>query len=319
MEYSIALCTYNGEDFLEEQLLSIEKQFPLPAEVILFDDCSTDNTINIINKFINNGNLKIRLTQNDCNIGFFKNFQKAIEACTSEIIFLCDQDDIWHPNKSNEFIKKFEKQPNTNVLFSNGRIISVDKQLNGQFLFANKNFTLQDQDYFNSSHGPITLLLNKSFVTGATMAFRKSYRNNFEPFTESDFFIHDSWIATIAACDNCIDYIDEPLIQYRVHNKNAIGAIISNEIKISFSEVLNANMSKAFKRELVVTNFLIERGSCDNIGILKKRQAFILKHVNQKNKLRTMISPKLFTLKFYHYHSFYLYLKNSIKVILGIN
>ena len=96
MMISIAMTTFNGESFLKDQLESISNQTYLPDELIISDDCSSDNTIKIIENFIDRAPYEIRLIKNIKNNGFTKNFEIALNACQGDIIFLADQDDYWY-------------------------------------------------------------------------------------------------------------------------------------------------------------------------------------------------------------------------------
>ena len=94
---SIAMATYNGELFIREQLDSILTQTLSDWELIVCDDGSTDNTLSILQEYANNDS-RIKIYQNETNLGFKRNFEKAIGLCSGECIALCDQDDIWYPN-----------------------------------------------------------------------------------------------------------------------------------------------------------------------------------------------------------------------------
>ena len=96
---SIAMCTYNGEPFLREQMDSLVKQDYRPIELVIVDDGSTDATQSILAEYANQHDF-IKLHVNDSNLGFIKNFEKAISLCSGEYISLCDQDDIWFPEKT---------------------------------------------------------------------------------------------------------------------------------------------------------------------------------------------------------------------------
>ena len=106
---SIALSTYNGSKFLREQLQSLANQTLLPFEVVITDDCSTDDTLSIIKEFSNV--LNIRVFVNDLPLKVTKNFEKAISLCSGDVILMCDQDDIWHPDKLAKIDKYFRENP----------------------------------------------------------------------------------------------------------------------------------------------------------------------------------------------------------------
>lgn len=96
---SVAMCTFNGEKYIKEQIESIINQSLIPDEIVICDDCSKDNTVNIIKETLDNWSGKVHLVVNEKNLGYRKNFEKAISLCNGDIIFLSDQDDVWNRNK----------------------------------------------------------------------------------------------------------------------------------------------------------------------------------------------------------------------------
>ena len=99
MRLSVAMCTYNGEKYIREQLMSIRNQTLRIDEIVICDDCSEDDTVEIIENLIRQYDLPVRLHVNTWNHGYRKNFEQAICRCSGDIIFLSDQDDIWLPTK----------------------------------------------------------------------------------------------------------------------------------------------------------------------------------------------------------------------------
>src|SRR5215207_2518174 len=96
---SIALCTYNGEQYLQQQLDSFVAQSRPPDELVVCDDRSTDRTVPIVEDFAKRAPFRVELVINETNLGSTRNFEKAIGLCTGDIIFLADQDDVWLPEK----------------------------------------------------------------------------------------------------------------------------------------------------------------------------------------------------------------------------
>ena len=109
MKLSVAMCTYNGAEFIEEQLISILNQTVKIDEIIICDDCSTDDTLEILQKIIEQNNSVITIFRNEVNLRSNKNFEKALSLCTGDYIFFSDQDDIWKKNKVQKFIDKFNE------------------------------------------------------------------------------------------------------------------------------------------------------------------------------------------------------------------
>src|ERR1700743_1857825 len=95
---SIALCTYNGAAYIEEQLDTLVNQSYPNCEIIVVDDCSKDNTVKILSEYADKYP-QVRIHINEKNLGYTRNFEKAIRLCKGEYIALCDQDDIWDPQK----------------------------------------------------------------------------------------------------------------------------------------------------------------------------------------------------------------------------
>ena len=123
MKTSVALCTYNGEKFLKEQLDSILNQTVKVDEIVVCDDGSTDATVSILNSYKEAFPSIFRVYQNEKNLRSVKNFEKAISLCENEIIFLCDQDDVWKPEKVSVFLEKFRENTDVDVFASNAEIV----------------------------------------------------------------------------------------------------------------------------------------------------------------------------------------------------
>src|SRR5215510_13144854 len=99
VKISIAMCTHNGAPYLAEQLNSILAQTRLPDEVVVCDDCSSDNSRAILESFASKAPFLVSLQFNEQRLGSTKNFEKTIELCQGDVIALCDQDDVWSIEK----------------------------------------------------------------------------------------------------------------------------------------------------------------------------------------------------------------------------
>ena len=120
---SIALCTYNGEKFLQAQLDSIEQQTLLPDELVVCDDCSSDGTIDILEKFRKRASFPVHIHPNKINLGSTQNFEKTIRLCTGDIIALSDQDDVWRPNKLERLKDALQANPDAGYVFSDAELV----------------------------------------------------------------------------------------------------------------------------------------------------------------------------------------------------
>lgn len=220
---SIALCTYNGSKYIKTQLESLINQTLKPSEIVICDDNSSDNTLDIIRSI--EAPFPILIYENKPALRTVKNFERAVSLCTSDLIMLCDQDDFWVPTKLEVMSKYMMQHPKANVLFSNALL--VDENLNslGKKMWETVNLDEKVLQHWKNGHST-EILMAGSRVTGCTMCFRKSIVAEIIPFPtqiDSDF-IHDGWIAMYASITNSIDFINEDLIWYRQHPAQQVGA-----------------------------------------------------------------------------------------------
>ncbi len=221
MKISIALCTYNGVEFLQEQLESIALQTRIPDEMVICDDRSKDDTLEILRNFSSKVSFPVRIFLNEKNLGSTKNFEKAIKLCTGDIIFLSDQDDVWNPDKLEKIEKLFSISPSTALIFSDAELVDENLRPLGYTLWKSIGFSKKEQSNF--THGKfIEVLLKRNVVTGSTMAFRSEFKQLFFPI--SDIWVHDGWIALLIAFASDLGMISEPLIKYRQHHMQQVGA-----------------------------------------------------------------------------------------------
>jgi len=220
LSFSVALCTYNGSRFLPEQLQSIRLQSRPPDELVICDDCSTDNTVQIVENFAVDAPFPVRFQVNPRNLGSTKNFELAISRCHGDSIALSDQDDIWHRDKLARIEGIFLGSPAAGAVFSDAEV--VDEQLAplGYTLWDRYGFTGKRQRHLVEGRA-FQVLLDKNAATGATLAFRSSLKKWVIPIPSC--WMHDAWIAVVAAALSNLSIIEEPLIQYRQHAQNQVG------------------------------------------------------------------------------------------------
>lgn len=223
---SVALCTFNGEQFLQKQLKSIADQASQPAELIVCDDGSTDQTVQLIERFRRDVTFPVRIIKNDTRLGIVRNFEKAIHECRGEIIALSDQDDIWIPDKLSTILTFFRSHRTCTAIFSDAELINQDGKSMGRRLS-------QAQGY---AHGKLRRLLvrgqiadilfRRNICTGATMAIRSELRQLALPFPRPmpAGLLHDGWVALVAAIHQQLAYVKKVLIKYRQHGSQNIGA-----------------------------------------------------------------------------------------------
>lgn len=223
MKISVALCTYNGEKYLKEQIDSILQQTHAVDEIVVCDDGSSDKTISILQEYSSLYPSIFKIHKNEVNLRSVKNFEKAITLCTGEIIFLSDQDDVWERNKVEIMVEYFNNHSDIHAIFTNGTIIDENNK-------PIKTYTVWDAPKFIEEKGNkvnhykiLTHLGN--YATGASMAFKKELKERILPFPIIENFHHDEWIALVAAKKNALGYINTKLFAYRCHQNQQVGGI----------------------------------------------------------------------------------------------
>ncbi|CAG5011488.1 hypothetical protein DYBT9275_04960 [Dyadobacter sp. CECT 9275] len=220
---SVAMCTYNGAKYLPQQLESIANQIVGVDELVVCDDGSKDNTIEVLTAFSESSPFKIRIYRNEVNLGSTKNFEKCLSLCEGEIIFLADQDDIWRSDKVEKQSGFLEKHPDKDAVFSNATMINGNSEEIGKTIWQEIEFSkdLQDKWERGKAH---EILFNGFVVTGATLAIRRSCLDRLTPFpTHVPDLIHDAWIAMVLSLEDKISLIPENLISYRIHSSQQVG------------------------------------------------------------------------------------------------
>ena len=207
---SVALATYNGEKYLCEQLDSILNQSYNNIEIVVVDDCSTDGTMDILERYFSKVNMK--LYRNKKNVGFVKTFEKALGMCSGRYIALCDQDDIWEKDKVEQLVNEIKGY---SLAYSDVSLIDSD----------GITFVISRKNYFgisNRSNLSFKDLIFKNYVIGCASLFERDLLKDALPFP-IDAMFHDWWISTVASKKKGIKYFDKPLVKYRQHSGNTYG------------------------------------------------------------------------------------------------
>ena len=225
---SVAMCTYNGARYLEEQLDSIAAQSRQPDELIICDDRSIDSTVEIIKAFASRVAFPVRLSINEKKLGSTKNFEKIIGLCTGDIIALSDQDDVWQMEKLMLIESKLADSPGTGLVFTDAEVVDEYLRPMGYRVWQYNGFNAAEQKKFTEGRA-VEVLLKRNVVTGATMAFRASFKELFQPIPSE--WSHDAWIALMVAAYADMGVIPEPAIKYRQHFHQQIGIVKKGFLK----------------------------------------------------------------------------------------
>ena len=223
MRISVAMCTYNGAEFLPAQLESIAQQTRPPDEVIVCDDASTDETRAVLESFARSSSVPVSLYFSDENAGSVKNFERAIGLCSGDVIALSDQDDVWRADKLQLIEQAFIDHAAAGVVFSDAEIVDKNLTAVGKKMWDEVGFDAHKQKLIRSGRS-LEVLIYGWTVTGATMAFRSEFAKLALPVPANIAMIHDGWIALTIAAVAEVAFIDEPLVRYRQHERQQIGA-----------------------------------------------------------------------------------------------
>ncbi len=215
LKVSVAMCTYNGEAFIEQQLDSILRQTRPPDELIISDDGSSDRTLDIVRRLTADCSFPVVVRQNDHNLGDIKNFEKAVEATTGDIIFLSDCDDVWFPERISLTLPAFSDSADVVLAYCDAQITDAKLNPTGGTLFARRR---DMQLGATPSAGQIGRGLG--FNT-PMIAFHRSLKPLILPF--SNQWVHDHWISFIAYAVGEVECVHRPLLYYRRHGRN-VGA-----------------------------------------------------------------------------------------------
>lgn len=243
MKISIALCTYNGKRYLKDQLQSIISQTILPYEVIVCDDGSTDGTIDVIKEFAKTSPVPFKWYINNNTLGVVKNFEQAIQLCSGDYIALSDQDDVWKENKLEITLRKMKEMEKIESpkcpLLVHGDLIVTNECLTPLTFSMMRKQGLQNEEDMQQAQ---RVLAVQNYVTGCTVMINKKLRDIACPIPP-EAVMHDWWLALIAANKGKIGFIKEPLIYYRQHNNNTVGAVI-NKWKRQIHSILQYHIIK---------------------------------------------------------------------------
>lgn len=227
MNISIAMATYNGAKFLEAQLDSIATQTRMPMELVICDDASTDETINIIKAH----SLApiIKLVINPTNLGVVASFKIAASLCHSKnYVAFCDQDDIWHTyklEKNYNAISNFADENIPVLVYSDAVFINASKNI------INKSF-MNEMGIDKYQHIYQTVLFG-SIMLGCSIMINPSLRNYLLAMPDQLIFNHDAWMSLIGFSFGVCHFIQDPLLDYRKHDQNSTISIFEKKSNIN--------------------------------------------------------------------------------------
>lgn len=212
---SIVMTTYNGERYLTEQLESLIAQELLPDEIVIADDCSTDGSFALARAFAEtHPEVEWNVYRNEHNLGWKCNFKEAITKARGDLIYLCDQDDIWTPNHIADLRRAMEAHPEIDVMISHAEPFYEE----GAFKSASSRHS-------NAETGEVFIVpADKNYLIvgapGCTYCVRSAYAVALRPYWPDDF-PHDSILYSTACLKGTLGFLDTTTLRFRRHSANA--------------------------------------------------------------------------------------------------
>ncbi|MDN5422295.1 MAG: glycosyltransferase [Chryseobacterium sp.] len=279
MTSSVALCTYNGQTYISEQLDSILNQTRPVSEIIICDDGSTDGTLELLSNYAERYPEIIKVFRNPDNLGYVGNFEKAMSLCSGDIVFLCDQDDRWYGNKTEAITDIFINNKNTNIICHNIKLFG--NSLEGSDEMVYWHMESFDPDNFSKPEDLFKRLLYEGNVfPGMSMAIRNGFLKNHLPLKKvNSVIIHDYELLLLAADQNSL-WIERSILgEYRIHPKQSIGYKAFSEFNPS--EVKNLSREDLFK---VFQRYSFVKKIISGLNLNTKFDAEYIQYCHQKYK-----------------------------------
>lgn len=281
MKVSIAMATYNGEKFIKEQLDSLKNQTYPIDEVIICDDQSKDDTVSIVKEYVEtNGLSHWNIIVNRENKGFIGNFFGSIENTTGDVIFMCDQDDVWNSEKVQEMVSFLQKHPDVDAL--NTAVMLIDekgepipvKQKRG---YCNANILHKVVRENETSKIDFSFLVKGNVSPGCTMCITKSLKEKILPFKDlcvTHKFPHDWFFNLVAALEHHVAFYNKPLTGYRMHENNTIGLEKEEE-----GNLVAIKSSREMRQE--IGEFHLKRAEliAHNLALSEEQKRYINKYL----------------------------------------
>ena len=228
MKIAIAMATYNGGKYLREQLDSFLAQTRLPDELVITDDCSTDDTLAIVEAFAASSPFEVRWERNEENLGYTGNFNKALMKATGDLVFLSDQDDVWFPEKLERLERYALDDPEALVVMNDAAL--TDGELNDTGLTKLGQIASAD-------------MRDSSFVMGCCAAVRRELLDLCLPIP-AGYKGHDGWIVKMAEGVGRKRLFRDVLQWYRRHEENESQFIANRTTKVTRGMVFRQSLAR---------------------------------------------------------------------------
>ena len=301
MKISVAIAAYCGEKFIAEQLESLAAQTRVPDEVIICDDSPDDLTEIAVRPLAEK--LGIRYFRNPGQLGVNRNFEKAISLCSGDIIFLCDQDDVWLPEKISKMSRIFENDPAVSGVFCDSLVSDEDLRPCGFSLWQMRGFSPAMQKKFNSGR-QLEVFLKRVTCSTHNIAIRRSVLKNALPFPYLDPFYADTFFGLLLASSGSWKAVSEKLTLYRVHANTLSSPKLAN-LREQATLSRKARQKSALRRTAELGGELLERLPDDTAPEIRNKIENFCRHYSVRNSysgnifIRTVqVIREIFTLRY---------------------
>ncbi len=295
MTVSVALATYNGEKFITEQLDSLLAQTRQPDEVIILDDCSTDNTQKIVEDYISAHSLPWKFSVSESNSGFIRNFYNSLKLTSGDVVFLCDQDDVWYLEKLEKILEVFQKDDKCLGVNSSFDMTDQNGKITIPFGSDRKNTANHGLVLYPVGEGEcvevdLKTVLVYNISPGCTCAFKREVVDAYLEVAQCKM-PHDWELNVIAAKMGGLRYLNLPLIGYRQHGNNAIGLNSDDSfgpLKMRGSEDVRFRVLAQQKAQLEMVSENLDKTDKAQVKFYEKLQQFC------DNREKILNNKKLF-------------------------
>lgn len=226
------------------------------------DDASTDGTTTIVAATLDGAAVGVQLLRNDPAVGVTRNFGSAVAAAGGALIALCDQDDVWHADKI-RWLRDAIDATDALLVHSDADLVDEEGVAIGRTLFQWLEVSPEDLAAEQSADG-FAVLLRRNLVTGATVLFRRELLEVALPFP--DEWVHDEWLAIIAAATGRVAVVDRSTIDYRQHGANQIG-IAEPDLRHKISRVLGTDSER---NRILARKFQILADRLDELDVSER-------------------------------------------------
>lgn len=228
MKISIAMATYNGRRYLREQLDSFLVQTRLPDQLVITDDCSTDGTLEIVERYARSAPFEVRWERNEKKLGYTGNFNKALMKTTGDLVFLSDQDDVWFPEKLERMTQYALQVPNALVVMNDAALTDA---------------VLNDTGLTKLGQIDSAGMTESSFVMGCCAAVRRELLDLCLPIP-AGYKGHDNWIVMMAEGLGRKHVVRDVMQWYRRHEENESQYIVNRTTKVTKAIMLKDALSR---------------------------------------------------------------------------